>query len=210
MEVLRIEGGPWNQNCFIAIKDSFSVVIDPGGNSLGILNVIRNRNLEVLAILNTHGHFDHIGAVREIVDKTSAPFFISGKECPIMRSSNMMRYIFKHKEKISVPTQFEDLDLSGFELSFEDIHIQLVHTPGHTPGGFCFIIENHIFTGDTVLNSVPGSVELPGGNINELRNSLAVLASLEGNLTAHPGHGRDTNLLQALNSSRSWLDNQRN
>jgi hydroxyacylglutathione hydrolase len=206
MEVLRIEGGPWNQNCFLVVKDNSSVLIDPGGNALGILDLIRTRNLELLAVLNTHGHFDHIGAVREIIDETSSPFFISGKEKPIMRSSNMLRYIFNHKEKVSIPTQFEDLDDCSFDLSFDNLHFRLIRTPGHTPGGFCFVIENHIFTGDTVLSSMPGSAELPGGNVEDLRSSLIALASLDGDLTAHPGHGRDTKLSQALALSQNWLN----
>jgi hydroxyacylglutathione hydrolase len=206
MEVLRIGGGPWNQNCFLVIKENSSVLIDPGGNALGILDVIRSRNLNLLAILNTHGHFDHIGAVHEVVNETSSPFFISGKEKPIMRSSNMLRYIFKHKEKISIPSQFEDLDDCNFDLSFNNLHFRLIRTPGHTPGGFCFVIENHIFTGDTVLSSMPGSAELPGGNVDDLRASLIALASLDGDLTAHLGHGRDTKLSQALTLSQNWLN----
>ena len=201
MEVLRIEGGPWNQNCFLVINENSSVLIDPGGNALGILDVIRTRNLNLLAILNTHGHFDHIGAVHEIVSETSSRFLISGKEKPIMRSSNMLRFIFKHKEKISVPTQFEDLDNCGFDLSFIDLHFRLIRTPGHT-------IENHIFTGDTVLSSMPGSAELPGGNIHDLKTSLDFLATLDGDLIAHPGHGRDSKLSQALNLSQNWLNSR--
>lgn len=208
MEVLRIEGGPWNQNCFLVINENSSVLIDPGGNALGILDVIRSRDLNLLAILNTHGHFDHIGAVREIVGETSSQFFISGKEKPIMRSSNMLRFIFKHKENISVPTQFDDLDNCGFDLSFIDLHFRLIRTPGHTPGGYCFIIENHIFTGDTVLSSMPGSAELPGGDIHDLKTSLDFLATLDGDLIAHPGHGRDSKLSQALNLSQNWLNSR--
>lgn len=205
MEVVRLESGPWNQNCFLIIKGDSSVLIDPGGNAQGILKEIKVRKLNLLSIVNTHGHFDHIGGVQEIVDETSVPFFISGKELPIMKSSNMLRYIFKYKEKISVPIRFDDLDFSDVNLQFDNIQLQTIRTPGHTPGGCCFIVENHIFTGDTVLSSMPGSAELPGGNIQDLRTSLEVLGLLNGDLIAHPGHGRDSRLSDSLKASRNWI-----
>ena len=208
MDVVRLDGGPWKQNCFLLISDDSAVLIDPGGNAPGILIEIKERGLRLLAIINTHGHFDHIGGVSEIVEKTSVPFYISGLELPIMKSANMLRYIFKYKEKVLVPNQFEDLDLVGNRLQFEDLDIQIFRTPGHTPGGCCFIIGNHIFTGDTVLSSMPGSAELPGGNLTDLIESLKALESLDGKLIAHPGHGRDSFLSDSLKSSKNWIDSR--
>ena len=205
MNVVRLDGGPWKQNCFLLISGDSAVLVDPGGNAPGILGEITLRRLRLLAIINTHGHFDHIGGVSEIVEKTSAPFYISGLELPIMKSANMLRYIFKYNEKVTVPKQFVDLDLIGNRLHFEDIDIQIIRTPGHTPGGCCFIIGNHIFTGDTVLSSMPGSAELPGGNLQDLIKSLNALESLEGDFISHPGHGRDSLLSESLSSSKNWI-----
>lgn len=208
MDVVRLNGGPWGQNCFLLINEDTAVLVDPGGNAPGILNEIKERSLRLTAIINTHGHFDHIGGVTEIVEKTSVPFYISGMELPIMKSANMLRYIFKYKEKVLVPNQFEDLDLTGNILHFNNLVIQIIRTPGHTPGGLCFIAGNHIFTGDTVLNSMPGSVELPGGNADDLFESLNALKSLDGKLIAHPGHGRSSLLSDSLKSSMNWINSR--
>ena len=110
VDVQRMRGGPWGQNCFVVAQDGRALVIDPGGHADEILAELGARDLALIAILNTHGHFDHIGAVQPLVDATGADFYISGKEVPIMKTSNMLRFIFKSKEKVVVPTSFIDLD----------------------------------------------------------------------------------------------------
>ena len=76
----RLPGGPWKQNCFLVANEAAAIVIDPGGSADTILATLDARGLELSAILNTHGHFDHIGAVQALVDATGAPFLISAKE----------------------------------------------------------------------------------------------------------------------------------
>lgn len=198
INVRRVRGGPWGQNCFLVTHDGRALVIDPGGNADEILSVLDARNLALVAILNTHGHFDHIGAVQQLVDVTGAAFYISGKEVPIMKTSNMLRFIFKSKEKVVVPRSFVDLDSSPSDLVFGAMMVRRIETPGHTPGGQCFVIGNHLFSGDTVLRSMPGTAELPGGNAEDLARSLKLLGTLPSGLILHPGHGADTTLGETL------------
>lgn len=180
------------------------MLVDPGGATdvavdqvLGYLNAY---SLELTAIINTHGHFDHIGGVAPILASTGAEFLISAREVPIMKSSNMLRFIFKVKERVVVPTDFTDLDLLPETIQRGGLEIRCVATPGHTPGGHCFVIGDHIFTGDTVLRTMPATSELPGGDAEALARSIEALRTLPRHLVMHPGHGRDTTLGEALDS----------
>ena len=209
MNVSRVGGGPWKQNSFLITLDSSAILIDPGGQSQAILEALDNNCLTLHAIINTHGHFDHIGAVQDIVDRTQSTFYISAQEVPIMNTTNLMRFIFKSKEKIRIPKIFSDLDVMPRKTNFGGISFELVPTPGHTPGGYCFIVGEHIFSGDTVLSSMPGSAELPGGDLQKLASSLNFLQTLPRDLVLHPGHGRDASLGDALDASIRWLESSR-
>ena len=206
IEVTRVGGGPWNQNCFVVTKHDEAIVIDPGGGPDLVLREFDKSGNRLVGMLNTHGHFDHIGAVQEIAEVTSTPFYISSKEVPIMRNSNLLRFIFGYKQKIRIPNEFVDLESEVSPLLLGGFSIQLLKTPGHTPGGHCFVLENHIFTGDTVLSKMAGTSELPGGNASDLMNSLVLLDGLDQSLIAHPGHGKDLLLGDALKSARSFFE----
>jgi glyoxylase-like metal-dependent hydrolase (beta-lactamase superfamily II) len=203
MQVERLRFGPWGENCFLITQDTCALLIDPGGRADDILRILSERKLDLCAILNTHGHFDHIGAVMSIVGATGAPFYLSERERPILKTTNMLRFIFKSREKFDTPTEFVDIDLLPETFELGVFTIRKIETPGHTPGGHCFLIDDHIFSGDTVLSSMPGTAELPGGNREDLVRSLKLLASLPDDLILHPGHGSDTTLSGALASVAS-------
>ena len=160
--------------------------------------MLAERQLSLAAIFNTHGHFDHIGAVQQLLDATGTTFYISVREVPIMKTSNMLRFIFKSKEKVLVPTVFTDLDLLPDCLEFAGLDILCIETPGHTPGGYSFLIEGHLFSGDTILSKMSGVADLPGGDQAALAQSIELLRKLPHYVTLHPGHGRDTMLGEAL------------
>ena len=203
MIVERLPGGPWGENTFLLVNGSQSLLIDPGGSAGELLSLLSQRQLSLVAIVNTHGHFDHIGAVQPLLDATGAGFYISGREVPIMRGSNLLRFIFKSKEKVVIPTVFTDLDALDGELNLAGVSIQCIETPGHTPGGYCFLIEGHLFSGDTLLRKVPGSTDLPGGDAAALARSIDLLRTLPKTLILHPGHGYDTSLGEALSQLSS-------
>jgi glyoxylase-like metal-dependent hydrolase (beta-lactamase superfamily II) len=203
MIVERLKGGPWGQNAFLVANGSQAMVIDPGGSADSVLAVLAERKLQLVAILNTHGHFDHIGAVQPLIDATGARFHISAREVPIMKSSNMLRFIFKSKDKVIVPTEFIDLDCLPEHIEVAGLTVTCIRTPGHTPGGHCFLIDDHLFSGDTVLRAIPGSSSLPGGDAAALARSIERLAQLPPQTLLHPGHGRDTSLGEALEALRT-------
>jgi glyoxylase-like metal-dependent hydrolase (beta-lactamase superfamily II) len=198
IDVARVPGGPWRENSFLLANAGKAVLIDPGGPADDIIEVLEDAGLALVAILNTHGHFDHIGAVQPLIDILGVPFYISGREVPIMKTSNMLRFIFKSKEKVTVPTSFIDLDTLPEHLQLAGLSIRCIETPGHTPGGYCFYIGAHLFSGDTVLRTMPGTAELPGGDPDALLRSLELLATLPPETILHPGHGADSTLGEAL------------
>ena len=193
-----LPGGHWRQNCYLIHCGSEGVVVDPGGNVDFILKTIQDHRLSVHAIINTHGHFDHIGGVVVLQEMTGARFHMSGRDAPIMKQSNLLRFIFQSRESIRIPAMFQDLDVSSDVLEFPGFAVKLIATPGHTPGGYCFRINNHIFTGDTLLANMPGTSELPGGNKADLASSIKKLGQLPGDLRMHPGHGRERALGEVL------------
>jgi len=194
----RVAGGPWKQNSFLLIRGNDAIVFDPGGHAGETLALLTERQLSLAAILNTHGHFDHIGGVQPLCDATGAPFYISAKEVPIMKTSNMLRYIFKSKDKIQIPTDLVDIDVMPHDLDVLGISIKCIATPGHTPGGYSFLIGDHLISGDTLLGNMLGTAKLPGGNAEDLASSIVKLAELPADTILHPGHGRDTTLGRAL------------
>ena len=168
MIVERLPGGPWGQNAFLVVNGSQALLVDPGGAADSVLALLTERKLSLEAIINTHGHFDHIGAVQQLLNATGTTFYISAREVPIMKTSNMLRFIFKSKDKVAVPTVFTDLDLLPETLELAGLSIRCIRTPGHTPGGYCFLIDGHLFSGDTVLSKMSGIADLPGGDRADL------------------------------------------
>jgi len=198
MIIERLSGGPWGQNTFLITNGLNAILVDPGGSASKILQLLSDRCLSLVAIINTHGHFDHIGAVQQLIDATGVAFYISSKEVPIMKSSNMLRFIFKSRDNIVVPSVFVDLDLLPEYLQVAELQIRCIKTPGHTPGGYCFLIDGHLFSGDTILSKMTGVSDLPGGDKVALAQSIDRLRTLSKDITLHPGHGLDRNLGDAL------------
>jgi glyoxylase-like metal-dependent hydrolase (beta-lactamase superfamily II) len=176
--------GLYQTNCYIVHKEGSSqcVVIDPGYEANTILNRTALLGLEIQAILLTHGHFDHVGAVRQIAADTDCQVYL-------------------HENELSLPTAMTDgplyyTDLYDEEglLSIAGMDIKVLHTPGHTPGSVCLIIDNAMFSGDTLFAGSMGRCDFPGSNIFDMRKSLKKLRDLPGDYRVLPGHAEDSTL----------------
>jgi len=202
MLIERFPGGPWKQNAFLVVNQGEALVIAPGGSADLIVEALADRKLNLVGILNTHGHFDHIGGVNGLIQKTGATFYISGREIPILKSANMYRYIYKLDAPIVVPKTFVDLDAVTQPMHLAGLSVHALHTPGHTPGSYSFHIDAHLFTGDTMLASAEATTALPGGDRSALLESIEALATLPPATIVHPGHGSDLSLGAALDRMR--------
>ena len=184
MNLTTLTVGPIETNCYIIYNEDAksALVIDPGDEAERILARLEALELRPAAILLTHGHFDHVEAVKALAEMTGAPVYL-------------------HPADLALPPWLtrplpETLPLSdGQRLSFDGMELEVLHTPGHTPGGVCFLWgrEGVIFTGDTLFAGACGRTDL-GGSWPQLAASLRRLAALEGSYSVYPGHGEPTDL----------------
>ena len=184
MKVLTITGGSLGTNCYVAWNENQDkcVVVDPGFDAQAILEKVRAKGLQAEAILLTHGHFDHVGGVKELATQTGCKVFL-------------------HADELQLPSQLTlgtipstDHYENGQTLSLAGLEILVRHTPGHSPGSVCLICESVIFAGDTLFAGTCGRTDLPGGSFRQISDSLKGLAAMEGEYHVLPGHGLPTTL----------------
>ncbi|WP_346354161.1 MBL fold metallo-hydrolase [Azotosporobacter soli] len=195
MQAIMLQVGALGTNCYILYceKTLQAAVIDPGGDAAEIMNEIGRRNLTVAYILNTHGHADHIGANDEIKARTNAPICIHEADAAMLTSAqkNLSLYI---GQQIS-GNQADRLLADGDLIELGEIKLTVVHTPGHTPGGICFVGEDFVFSGDTLFAQSVGRTDFPGGSHVQLVNSIKnKLMALPDAMQVFPGHGPATTI----------------
>ena len=187
--VERIVAGPWDQNCYLVSAAGDAVVVDPGGEAERIVERIAAARLRVHAVLATHGHYDHVGALTAVVEACGAQFGIHSDDLPTLSRVNLSRFAFHGLEPIEMPPV--GLDLKGATaLEFGHLEIGVLHAPGHTPGSVCFEVAGMLFTGDTLMATQIGSSDTREADPAALRASASRLARLYPADTAiFPGHG---------------------
>jgi len=189
MKIENIVVGPLQVNCYIVFDEESldAMVIDPGDDAGKIIRLIDDRKLIVSRIVCTHAHFDHIGAVGELKDKTGAPVLLSKDDFDIyMRADRQASSWGFQLEQLPVP----DIYLAdGDEIAIGKLRFKVLHTPGHSPGGICLYGEEVIFTGDTIFAGSVGRTDFPGGSMTELKRSFSMILSLPPETRIYPGHG---------------------
>jgi hydroxyacylglutathione hydrolase len=190
LEVRQLTVGPIAENCFIVHKEGAdkALVVDPGEEPERILAEIEQTGAEVEAILITHCHFDHVGAVAPLARATGAPVYCPEIEVPVL--ADIMSFTmpgfgpFESYEADEVVKGGETLELAGLTLD-------VLFTPGHSPGHVTYAVrdEEAIFSGDVLFQGSVGRVDLPGGDGPTLIQSIQVLLdSQPAETTVYPGH----------------------
>jgi hydroxyacylglutathione hydrolase len=197
VDVRTFTVGPVQENCHIARRDDSdqAIVIDPGEEAPRLLEALETLELNVAAILLTHTHFDHVGAVAPLARATGADVWCPELEVPVL--ADIMRYVpwpefgpFDSYDADHTVAGGERLELAGFE-------IDVLFTPGHSPGHVTYSIpaEQAIFSGDVLFQGSVGRTDLPGGDAPTLMQSLATLVeTLPAETVVYPGHMGNTTI----------------
>ncbi len=193
--IKEIAVGPIMANCFIVgcEKTLEAVVIDPGDDVDRILMALSKAKLTVKKIINTHGHFDHVGGNKQMKAATGADILIHRADALMLNQLTMAAASFGMAAENSPPAdqQIDDGDI----ISFGALTLKVLHTPGHTPGGISLYTPGHVFVGDTLFAGSIGRTDFPGGDFNTLISSIRKkLFTLEENITVHCGHGPTTTI----------------
>jgi hydroxyacylglutathione hydrolase len=196
--------GRWRQNCYIVgSEENDALIIDPGSDAEAIVEILSTRDWRPLAIINTHAHYDHIGAVASLMEQFNVPFYLHGGDIELLRRANLYRLAFGARESVRIPDVSHDLGECSGHLTIGSFELAVFHTPGHTEGGVCFQLADNLFSGDTLMASGRGRIDLPGGGEDGLDRSLEFLSTLDGSLAIHGGHGPSVTLADALATASS-------
>ena len=184
LKVHALALGAYQTNCYILHEESSKTccVVDPGYEADTIADKLDALGLTLEAILLTHGHFDHVGAVKELAAETGCDVYIHPDDLtmPPMMTAGKLYYTNTYAE--------------GTQLHLAGLDITVLHTPGHTPGSVCLLTGDTLISGDTLFAGSCGRTDLPGGDWNTIRTSLRRLAAIEANLWVLPGHGGTSQL----------------
>ncbi|APQ95931.1 MBL fold metallo-hydrolase [Clostridium botulinum] len=184
MDIKTIPVGIYNANCYLLIDQDKCAIIDPGGDPEDIINIIEDNNLIPKFILLTHGHIDHVGGVEAIKDEYNIPFYINRKDEDLIKEAE---YIFGNFGKYKNADEYL---VEGKEFQLGNLKIKAIETPGHSPGGMSFLVNNVIFTGDTLFRESIGRSDFIGGSHNTLINSIqSKIIVLDPDIYVLPGHG---------------------
>ena len=182
--------GDYHTNCYIVHAENAPscAIIDPGYEPERVLAFVADLGLSVDAVLLTHGHFDHVGAVEKIVTETNCALWMSENDYSQFPSPIIAHY-FPLANCDFTEVQFcED----GQKIAAGGLTFTALSTPGHTAGSMCFVCEDAMFSGDTLFCGSCGRTDLPGGNWMQMKQSLQRLSDLPGDYFVHPGHGPGT------------------
>ena len=193
MRIQTYSLGELQANCYLLEHEGKAVLIDPADDASFLLEKIQRSCLELVGLFATHGHFDHVMAVGEIQMSFTVPFYIHKNDrFLIERLESTAEHFLGHKQIIIPPINIEYI--SAKKLQVASFKLQMIETPGHTPGGVCFYFpdEAAIFTGDTLFAGAIGRTDLSYSNKKDLWSSLSSILALPDETTIYPGHGESS------------------
>ena len=182
MNIHTLPLGMLQTNCYILTNGDHCLVIDPGDEPEKVLGYLEKQGLTLEAILLTHGHFDHVGAVKTLAAETDCQIYLCQEELALPGAMT------------AGPLFYTDFYKEGDRLTLAGLSFEVLHTPGHTPGSVCLRFDEHLFSGDTLFAGSCGRTDFPGSSPRDMVCSLSRLAKLEDHLKVYPGHGGSTTI----------------
>jgi hydroxyacylglutathione hydrolase len=195
LEVFSLPLGPLQANCFIVVQGQTGLVIDPGDEANVVIEAFGEFGFAPAAVLVTHGHFDHFGGVAGIAGHFDIPVYVGEPDATQFAEGGLSSLA-----GFDVTPVKDAKLLRGEQAIALPIPVTAVPTPGHSKGSVTFVIgDTHLFVGDLLFNGSVGRTDLPGGDMDELLDSVATLVRrFPPDSLVHPGHGPDTSLGREL------------
>ena len=188
--------GPLACNCYVVGEEETrrAIVIDPGGDAEELAGEIVSQGLTITAIVATHAHFDHIIAAEQLRALTGAPFMLHDDDIPMLDWMQESGRLFLGVE-LPPPPEVDTSAREGDRIKAGSVELEVVHTPGHSPGSISLVTSDGVFSGDTLFAGSIGRTDLPGGDGQSLLDAVRTkLFALDESLMVYPGHGPTTTL----------------
>ena len=187
--------GDYQTNCYIVTVDKKDFIIDPG---MDATSWVLENSTNPVAILNTHGHFDHVWSNKELQEKLNIPIYCPRDDCFMLKDDPFSQGTPKSQADFEVIGD-QVFDIDGVKISFH-------HFAGHTPGCSAISIENHLFSGDFIFANSIGRVDFPYSDPKEMIKSIEKVLQWDKDFIVYPGHGEKTTLKAETNSLKNWLN----
>lgn len=194
LQISSLPLGPLQANCFLVIQGQAGLIIDPGDEAAVVVDAMREFGVKPAAILITHGHFDHLGAVAALARGYDVPVYAGAADIDEIARGGLAHAAGFHIDPVE-----EVVPITGEQTLDLPITVSAVPTPGHSPGSYTFAIDGHLFCGDLLFRDSVGRTDLPGGSMDQLLASIATLIRrFPPETVVHCGHGPDTSLGREL------------
>jgi len=194
--------GPFAQNCYLLVGPSGrkAALVDPGFDSELLLEPLQERSLELEWIINTHGHVDHVAGNRFFKERTAARLIIHPDDAGLLDQVESHARMFGLEAGNSPPP--DERFVEGEPFVFDGVALNVLHTPGHSPGSVCLGWDSRLLVGDTLFYGSVGRTDLPGGSYEMLIDSIRrKLFGLPGGTVCLPGHGPETTIAEERRSN---------
>jgi len=195
LEILRFTYGPFAENTYVVVGPSGrrAMLVDPGFGAEPIWDLLKERELSIALILNTHGHLDHVAGNAFFKRVSGAPIAIHAADKPFLRNLTVQASMYGLDAEASPEADLELVE--GVELAFDGATFEVIHTPGHSPGGVCLRRGDQMLVGDTLFRGSVGRTDLPGGDWDTLVASVrGKLFRFPDEVRCYPGHEEETTI----------------
>jgi len=187
--------GAYQTNCYIVTIDNKDIIIDPG---MGATPWVVENVTNPVAILNTHGHFDHVWSNHELKEKLKIPIYVPKDDAFMLKNDPFSQ---------GTPPSEPDVEIVGDkEFEIEGIKVKYIHMPGHTPGNSIIIIEDCCFSGDFVFENSIGRVDFPYSNPEDMKKSIKKFLEFDFDKKIYTGHGNPTTIKKEQSRIGNWLN----
>ena len=187
--------GAYKTNCYIVEIDNKELIIDPG---IGATDWVIKNSKNPIAILNTHGHFDHVWSNKELKERLNIPIYVPKDDEFMLKNDPFAQ---------GTPSSQADVLVVGDqEFDIEDIKVKYLHFPGHTPGCSTILIKDTLFSGDFIFKGSVGRVDLPFSDIDDMKRSIEKFLHIKEDWTVYPGHGEPTTIKAEQKTLPMWLN----